>query len=478
MNKPQFKSLGTRFFSLAAIAAIIWCLLTQHLALSSSPSTISTAMLDASPPACGRLDDRKVHLPPDWISFVPPDVGKSYVDPVFGCSVKRLTNSSEEERLVGGKHPGLMHFYSTLSPMNANDTLLLIASSNGAWRVKDSNGRLVVASTKMPAMNNGSPLWDASDGNSFYYTLGRTLERGTIKGNSVKTVPVYTFKEYTGIVVPATADLSQDGDHLALVGQNSSNTLDAFVWSLSKRTKTSTYTTACKISSSVTETSEPGCLHKILLTPDNLLAIAFTNNGADPEEGARLWNGNNLLHLQDLTNHMDTGYDLKGKPVFVESGNSHYTPGLTNPCPSGWGLDVRQLKDMPSSVCLLDKQPSWHVSFRGSASQPWVALSFFDDRKPGPELFNSDEKFESPSQTNWQLYEDEIILARIDGGSIYRLAHARSRSAENYWAQPHAAISRDGKYVIFTSNMAYPNGCPSDMLVPGECTDVYLIEAL
>jgi hypothetical protein len=90
-------------------------------------------------------------------------------------------------------------------------------------------------------------------------------------------------------------------------------------------------------------------------------------------------------------------------------------------------------------------------------------------------LFNNNPAFQAPSSKNWQLLEDEIILARIDGGAIYRLAHARSRSAESYWAQPHAAISRDGKYVVFTSNMAYPNGCPDKMYVPNECSDAYLI---
>src|SRR2546429_189479 len=72
--------------------------------------------------------------------------------------------------------------------------------------------------------------------------------------------------------------------------------------------------------------------------------------------------------------------------------------------------------------------------------------------------------------------EDEIILARVDGKAIYRLAHARSRSAESYWATPRAALSRDGRYVIFSSNMAHPNGCPAKMHVPEECTDVFLIK--
>ncbi len=425
---------------------------------------------------CGRPNDGQVHIPPNWNSFTSPAVGESYVDAEFGCKVKRLTNSSVEETLPDGTHLSFMHYYSTFSPVNATDTMVLITSNNGAWRVKDTEGKAVVPSSKMPVMNNGHPVWDASDGTVFYYALGKTLHKATIAGGSIKSTELYTFKEYRGIVSPDAADLSQDGDHIALVGQNGNNMMDIFVWSLSKKTKTSTYTTACKINGDIAGTQQPGCVHKLLLTADNLLSIQFAQDGPETEQGVRLWNRKELIHLQDATNHYDTGYDLNGRPIFIAANNSKTLSSLKNACPGGWGLDVRQQNNISSAVCLLDKQPAWHVSYRGGASQPWVAISFFDDRRPGPELFSDNKDFREPSSSNWQLYEDEIILARIDGGAIYRLAHARSRSAESYWAQPHAAISRDGKFVVFTSNMAYPNGCPANMHVPNECLDVYLIQ--
>jgi hypothetical protein len=127
---------------------------------------------------------------------------------------------------------------------------------------------------------------------------------------------------------------------------------------------------------------------------------------------------------------------------------------------------------------VLDSPPSWHISYRGGASQPWIAISFFDQRSQGPESYNSTAAL--PAASNWWLYENEIILARVDSNNqralIYRLAHSRTRSAEGYWAQPHAAISRSGKYVIFTSSMAYPKACPAKMHVPNQCLDVYLIK--
>lgn len=475
------KGSGSPVFQLTlCFILIVGCVEYLATTLSNTQAWQKAASQSGNPamqaPICGKPDDKEIHIPPDWTTFAPPAVGQSYVDPVFGCPVKRLTNSSVEETIWDGSHASLMHYYSTLSPMNATDTMLMITSIKGVWRIKDTNGALVVPPTKMPSMNNGAPLWDASEGNSFYYTLGETLYKGTVTGNSVKSAAVHTFKEYRGIVSPATADLSQDGGHLALVGQNINNTMDAFVWSLSKKAKTLVYTTTCKISGDVTVNSEPGCLHKLLLTPDKLLAIDFTEDGSGSEQGLRLWDGTKVTHLQDRTNHIDTGYDLPGNTVFIGTGNSYVLTGEKNPCPGGWGLDVRELHELSSAYCLLDKQPGLHVSYRGGASQPWAAISFFDERKTGPELFSSNSGFQAPSPKNWALYEDEIMLARIDGGVVYRLAHARSRSAENYWAQPHAAISRDGKYVVFTSNMTHPKGCPTGVSVPDECTDVYLIK--
>ena len=460
----------------AAPILIIVLMASAHGTATPSPARKVTLDLSASNVDCGRLNDTDVHLPPNWKTFVAPEVGHGYVDPVFGCTVKRLTDSSDEDMLWDGTHASLGIYYSTFTPMNSADSLLMISSNDGGWRIKGTAGNLVVAPDKMPKMNDGHPVWDASDANVFYYTYENGLYKGEVRAHKISGSLLERFKEYRGVTSPDSADLSQDGDHIALAGLNPDDTLDVFVWSLGRRQKTSIYRTNCTVNKwGITQTPQPGCLHKILLTADNLLAIDFASDGTGREEGVRLWDGNRLLHLQDRTNHIDTGYDVAGVPIFIDLGRDSTLHGEKNPCPSGWGLDVRQIHNAQSATCLLDNQPSWHVSYRGSASQPWVALSFFDDRESGPEFFNRDARFRPPTLANWRLYEDEIVLTSINGEKVYRLAHARSRSSENYFAQPHAAISRDGKYVIFNSDMAYPNSCPPRMHVATECTDVYMI---
>ncbi len=483
-SKPRgFGRVLSRGLLLSAAGTFVFVAMIMTIRLSTSMDgqlrSGGTNRAVGPAPICGHSGDTLVRVPPNWTTFTPPDAGTTYVDPVFGCTLKRLTNSSLEETLPDGTHPSLMNYYSTFSPINATDTMLLVFSNNGAWRLKDTDGKTVVPAANMPPMNNGHPIWDAADGRVLYYTFQNALYSGTVSGNSVRGEALHIFGEYRGIVSPDAADLSQDGDHIALVGQNPNSTMDIFVWSLRRQEKSSVYTTACTLAGDITATVQPGCVHKLQLTGNNLLSIEFAANGSGTEQGLRLWNGSELVPLQNQTSHYDTGYDLSGNSIYVSMGNSWSLNGISSPCPSGWGLDVRLLEELHSAQCLLDQQPSWHISYRGSVSQPWIAISFFDTRPSGPEFYGINKHFQAPSATNWQLYEDEIILARIDAnnnhGLIYRLAHARSRSVEGYWSQPHAAISRDGKYVIFTSNMANPNGCPASMYVGNECSDVYLI---
>lgn len=426
-------------------------------------------------PICGRLNDRGPMPPADWDSFKAPSSGQSYKDATFGCQITRLTDGSTEETLSDGRHLDFSHGYSTFSPLSADDTLLWIEAGNGTSRIRDIRGKIIVPSDSMPARNSGHAVWDAVDGKSFYYARGNKLYRGTVEGRGVKTAMLHTFTEYQGVVSPDHADLSQDGDHLALIGQNPDNSMDIFVWSIKSKIKASTYRTACTVSGEITGTGQPGCMHKLLLTANNLPLIAFVDSGPGVEQGLRLWDGHSLAHIQDGTNHADTGYDLSGNSIFIASNNKTTLAGLSNPCPSGWGLDVRQLARLADAVCLLDKQPCWHVSYRGGLEQPWSAISFCDTRKTGPEFYRTDPRYEAPTAANWQLYEDEIMLARIDGKATYRVAYARSRSEEGYADEPRAAISRDGKYIVFTSDMAHPDGCPANMLVANQCTDVYII---
>jgi hypothetical protein len=109
-----------------------------------------------------------------------------------------------------------------------------------------------------------------------------------------------------------------------------------------------------------------------------------------------------------------------------------------------------------------------HISYRDS-SQGWALISFFDDRKcPDSSCFGG--QMRPDWESLWRHFYEELVLVKIDGSAVYRLAHHRSRSAEYYWAQSRASLSRDGRYVVFDSNMGIRHSGVSDY------ADVYLIK--
>jgi len=452
---------------------------------SNSPATIalsgSGVAQTSGAPTCGKSGDSSNHVPTDWATFVPPAKGQSYVDSSFGCTVTRITDASQDV-WTGSFYLPLTHGYATVSPFNANNSYLMLADGWNRHFVTDLKGNMVVAIGNMPAMNDTWALWDATNASVFYYTNGNSLMKGTISGASVATATVHQFSEYAAINFMDETDVSQDGAHVVVIGGDNSGSSpeDVFVYNLVANSKGPVYTTSCRGSVDVPNN---GCLHKLIQTPDNNVIIQFAGDGSGPEQGNRLWSGQMPLPaLQDATNHLDAGYDLNGNAVFIEVGNSAVLGGESNPCPSGWGLNARQINNPQTAVCLLDNVPSWHVGYRGNKNQPWVGLSFFENgRSPSPEWFDTSSNYTAATTSTWQLYEDEVMAVRIDANNnsslVYRLAHAYTRSDEDFYATPRAAISRDGKYIAFDSNMAYAHtGCPANFQSTTGCIDVYIIK--
>lgn len=464
---------------------------------------------DSGAPTCGLSNDLSNYVPSDWTTFTPPAIHQSYVDPTFGCTVTRVTDASSEEWTPScnsptGCYSTMLLGYSTVSPFNANDTYLMLFDDWNDHFVTDLQGNIVVSIPNMPdtptTNNDGWFYWDATNPNLFYYTNGNSMMSGTISGSTVTTATVHQFTEYSAINFLDKTDISQDGEHVVITGGNNTgnSSLNIFEYDFVTNTKGPVYTTGC--TAVVSTNTNNNCVHGNTQTADDNVMIDFAPDGPNPENGNRLWTGQTPLpHIQDSTSHLDTGYDLTAQSIFISRGGSDILPNEVNACPSGWGIDVRPVANptSDSAVCLLDDDIDqsyvvpYDAGYRGNAQQPWVVLSFFDNnRNPDPEYFDNDPRYTTPDATNehWTLYKDEIVLVRIDANNnsqyIYRLARGYSRSDEDYDAQLHAAMSRDGKYIAFNSNMAYAHtGCPANFYEgspnpnpPTLCSDVYVIK--
>jgi len=475
--------------------------------------TITKAQAKVGVPVCGTATDGATDfIPSDWASFTPPAEGGSYIDNSggvpFGCRITRLTNGATD---FSGSTYAVTLYYDTVIPFSADDELIMGYVSNGSHYIVQNpyltgyNGAAVPLSN-MPSMNDQAPpMWDRTQPEMFYYTSGTQLRTGTVTGTpgcfaskncTVSTALVHDFSgTYVAINMMDETSESVDGHHILLEGNTTSGgPISVFVFDTSASTSSTPYVTSC--SESVTAGPNGSCLHKMQIGGDNNPLIMTANSNQE-----FVWNGSTATCLQgncgggSETGHGATGQDLSGNPVWLSLAGPPVLSGQSSPC-TGITSNVYQNlavipQNNPTSTgsCLLAASTSepgngitnWHIGYDGSASQPWVVVTWFQE---GPSFyFGNSASYSAPTTSNWPLYSGELDIIRINAdynslanSNVIRIAQTRNRSQVQFWAQTFGAMSADGLYAVFSSNMAYgTSGCPSSEHVSGVCGDLYLV---
>jgi len=414
-------------------------------------------------------------------------VGGTYTDPGGYCTVKRITNIGS-----GGQ---MIPFYSLVQAISAGDTKLLLFNGDAAhWNIYDFNGNVVISGSTFDSAaneNSDEPRWDRFNDSVIWETKGNSIEKCTITmgtPGSMSCAVTHTFSEYSqGVVFPADSDMNANG-WVPMAGQNvAGGQIEIFMFQPNTNTKAGAYDPpGC---SGAINTNEPGCIHRLIATPNNGMTIegiggqdlwlppfsgapTVWNQSADHHSVGYAIDGTTLVGAFEDFNNSSGGGPCIFRPVVLSftntsTGNCPLTPnGNTNPPP----------------------EYGWHVSYMDHATRPWIAWTMMGNGS-GPEYFNNESSYQAPSSSNWAIYQGEIVLTRVDSNvtsfgqtttQIYRLAlhHARQHNDTGYyWQDVYAPISWDGKYIVFSSNAAFPNGCPSGGST-GDCADTYLIGPL
>ncbi len=443
---------------------------------SATPARGVVAIKGVDSPICGISNDGKAHPPTDYTSFTPPPKGGTYVDPDFGCTVKRVSDAVNDF----GANTGVHHGYSLLSPFNANDTLLSLYVENGpGWYIADMNGSIIVPPRNV--IGDKSVQWDANNPSLYWNTSGTRLLQVTINYSArcasahnctVRSRVWHDFAAdgYAAIenVETGGSPISFDGDHIALAGMKpGSSVFDYyFVWKLSTNAvdyKPSGNGAAVWHPSGVTS------MHGFQITGKNSIKVSLTSPIYNHDI---IWDGTNAYQFQIRGVHTDFGLDMDGNDVALIDRDAD----TADPCGNRGGSDVQTNWTATTSfTCWFNK--NWrdgHTNYQGGAKQPWAVWSAFHDPNY-PNIYNIPP--ESGWQTVWPQWAGEVVVARVDANdnpaSVYRLAHHRSHPAylNQFWRQPHASISRSGKYVIFDSDMGSTNSAGGNGY-----TDAYIIQ--
>jgi len=399
---------------------------------------LALAVTCAPADALAHLIDREVRPPVNYYTLVPPAAGQSYIDPVFGTEIRRLSDARQSPNAA---HVGNLAFivneYSTMSPFNQDDSRLLLQHQS-YFGLYDGEGRYledlpfdIAASTE--------PRWSRQDPNLVYYVYGNSLKSYNVATRARSVV--HAFTEYGRIGGRGESDVCFDGDHLVLVGDDR----DVFVYTLRTDTK-----------GPVLDTTGHG-FDSLYLTPDDQVIVAWNQTGSARFAGSELFD-RDLRFLRQLTTvngHKDVGRDTDGQAVlfWINAADPQAPPDCQNAV-----VKIRLADGQRTCLLPLDWGLAVHISAPDSGA--WFVVSTFAPGDPDPRL------------AGWRPYTDEILQVRVDGSEVRRLAHHRSRPFNDYWYTPRAAVSRDGRRLVFSSN----HGLPAILGYGSYNVDAYMVD--
>jgi hypothetical protein len=398
----------------------------------------AAAMVAAASPLPAALTDTAAHVPPSYFDFLPPQEGSSYADPVFGTSIRRLTDALVTPDATGDASflTWAMNEYSTVAAWNSDDTRFLL-QHDSYFALYDGQGAWL-RDLPFEIHAGAQPRWSRSSPDVLYYVSGNRVKRFDV--SSGQSTLLRTFSEYSSVSGHGESDTSFAGDKLVLAGDGR----QIFV-----------YDVAANAKSAVLDTSGLGGWDGIHLTPDGNVLVSWYASGAGRYRGLELYSGAMVFKRQVSTviGHLDLTRDATGAEVLVYANANDLTPLCDN------GVVKVRLSDS-AETCLvsLDWSLALHVSCPDGDGTCLVSTYTPSDPDPAQ---------------RWPAYADELFRVSLAGGTApVRYAHHRSRAMNDYNYAPRATVSRDGRKVLFASNF----GLQDTLGLPVEYADAYLID--
>jgi hypothetical protein len=355
---------------------------------------------------------------PDQAGF--PAKGQTFVDPVFGSTIRRLTKDFPNR--------SASDIYAKNGFWNADGTRMIHGTWSGYTIVDTSSGAVVRSG--VPGNFDGSFAPDDPD--TWYYLSGSSLRKYSI--GSGTTALVRTFGATLGSLGGSTDWIDASGRYMVLrIGAS------ARVWD--KATDT-------LYAGSIPVNSGSGWIG---ISPDGKYVVA-TNGDVNKysyaiNHATRSVNTSGVLFWTLCGDHGDLVSASNGKSYLVTA--ECYSEAAI------YAVDV----SIPQSATNREKQRSdnrrlfnydWNddMHFSGvskGAMRDWAFLS----------IESYDDGFSS-SVSSWRPFKQEILMVNVLTGEVRRMAHHRSRGlAASYYHQPRVSASWNGGKVAWASNFGY-----------------------
>jgi hypothetical protein len=387
--------------------------------------------------------DRRIYRKPALPKL--PKAGGTYIDPVFGTEIMRATDEGD------GAAPGLGTYYSHWPTFNADNTRLLIRKGDSGDAIlktfdpenfKIGAGREVLP-TEYPrdfTLSWESSIWSHKDPD-IIYTFGSDSKGGM-------RLYAYNIRKRAFALVKDFRSISNGHDYLHQMNMSADD--DVFSWSLMREGRN-----GVPLAYLVWRRSTDKILFKTENTMDfNEVHVDKTGHWLNIPLNKPLANGDSMEFL-----NLDTGAVT---PIL--DGAPDFRPGhgdLGTDCIVGFDNDLdgitwrrmsaphspRHVFYFRTGIGKNGGVADWTQDFHGTMladNENWITIGTYDD--PAITLPDSG------------IYEDEILQVSLDGSErIRRICHTRSSidnktNTSGYWAMPKPTISRDGRFIAYTSN--------------------------
>jgi len=393
-------------------------LIISAIVLSELPSGGVRAASKSA--AAGRSSADKPHVRTDRKAYpLPPapklpPAGGTFTDPTFGTQILRVTDEAD-----GDSH----NAYSYYPAFNRDSTMFFIHCKDGP-RLYDFDPKAFRIVGKRPlfaarAPNRHTPrwedcIWSDKAPNALFCHEGLRLWR-----HDVRTQKYELVKDFSGELPPG---------HL----HQMSKSLDDNTFGFSRqgpKWELAGYLVWRRDADKIVLRRDTTNLDEIQVDKTGRWCVVKT---------ARQGKG----VVQDIVVDLATGKTedlIDNEPDFAP-GHSDNGPGTILGA-DNWKnrLTLRRFEKPHEFISILDLHNDWsqdqHISWLAD-DEGWVTLSFYVCNK----LPNSG------------AFKNEIVQVKTDGSrQIRRLAHHRS-VFRSYWDSPRACISRDGRFITYTSN--------------------------
>ena len=441
----------------------------------------------------------RVLSPSNYNTFLPPPMGGAYVDPVFGTTVMRLSDAAKIIGSSGNVNSAVSNEYSSVNPINADNSLVYLQIALGGKRLYSINGGLANVPSPDLSFNGKGPLsfqmrWSRTDPNILYYVEPEIayytgpdvpgpsyIKSINVMTGEIKTL--HTFPQYASLYL-TSANLSPDGDYFPILANGryafwyriSTDTVGPIIdrtsptWGFAVGAKGGMQVVGDRFTIfNYASTAYPFGL--LVLDRDSMTLVST------------VFQYNTKPGVITQFDHAAFGLDADGSPIVMMpypaytncQGSPWYVPGSGGVLQAAkWNLHTgtnTNLGCLPMRINNTDFYFSLPATYNG-----WTLVTLLDIiGDPSPTGGNP------APQPGWLAMENELFLLKLDGsGQVKRLVHHRSRSSdfttspptEPYGARPKPSLNMDGSKAIFGSNFNLVNPTPTGDV---NYQDVYLV---